>query len=990
MPSRTSLSVLCLLIHLGLTLASFQAIRTRRPDTRMTATSLSNDIVETDYIQNLDYGEKHVVVFQTSYTALPLPINAQRDTSLSSLRARTQKHEEDSHTTIGFQSNDEFLQEVRRNDPSNKLFHVHGFTYLGRVAAHLPDFHMIERNISASTTETKSDEPTYQDHLRSVFGATWISSQTPQSRPLRRTRDSKRPSNAPEKHKVEVEARTARRMERKRISQKKRENTEIAAKDLRFSTLRRNALMQIHPMGPAGRTASSSWSSRRLQSIQEELRTSYERTRVPSDPLVKDQWFLHGGNFRPRGRPANPRVNYYYLDVFPQWESRIDGRGVVISVVDDGVNFIHSDLADKFVPLLSTDLATPIRISKDRERDLAYNEKTGQFESNEEHDKRIEARLARLTKYGLPLVGQFHGTGVASIAAGSPSDGTCGTGVAPGAMLSSVRVIGASEASGSGVGEGHMLTEVQEALALSYKCINLDHTTGKQKIENMIFVVSWGPEDSDNQTPTSASKIVEAAIQGCVEYGRHGYGSIYVQAAGNGKQKFDSSDLDGYASMRYTISVGSISSTGYPLRYSEGGESLLVVTPSSDGKRGITTATTMGSFYHSRMDSIQHYEDEGLAPGEVMDNAETGLGSTGCTTKFGGTSASAPMIAGVVAMMLQANPKLSWKDVQDILIRSCRPIHYEDADPEVAYTYREILPIRLAQDRGDTLFLKREKEPLSGGTGDEQEIALDHSLEILDHIKRSLYIFYDPMDPLEWSENRETGLYHSRAMGFGMPSVGAAIAMAQKRGKPEEVPENNILVRDWEPSLNNDYAVRSHNIVQNMVHFDFSAYATSTEEQNESEKKFLKRAGQGDYYDEDGTVRHNEIGAWHVQLTPKEHPMQVVYDNSEGFPPRNPHDMVIEHVELYVNATMPASIANTQIALCDRKSLCSLFIQGMPYARTKVISQELDYTFTSVKYWGQLDPYDGAWIVAIRNIFPTRSGALNVRKLTLTIYGHYP
>src|SRR5262249_17956306 len=42
------------------------------------------------------------------------------------------------------------------------------------------------------------------------------------------------------------------------------------------------------------------------------------------------------------------------------------------------------------------------------------------------------------------------------------------------------------------------------------------------------------------------------------------------------------------------------------------------------------------------------------------------------TSRFNGTSASAPMVSGVVALMLQANPNLTYRDVQEILVRSAR------------------------------------------------------------------------------------------------------------------------------------------------------------------------------------------------------------------------------------------------------------------------------------------------------------------------------
>ena len=42
------------------------------------------------------------------------------------------------------------------------------------------------------------------------------------------------------------------------------------------------------------------------------------------------------------------------------------------------------------------------------------------------------------------------------------------------------------------------------------------------------------------------------------------------------------------------------------------------------------------------------------------------------TSRFNGTSASAPMVSGVIALMLEANPNLTYRDVQEILVRSAR------------------------------------------------------------------------------------------------------------------------------------------------------------------------------------------------------------------------------------------------------------------------------------------------------------------------------
>ena len=42
------------------------------------------------------------------------------------------------------------------------------------------------------------------------------------------------------------------------------------------------------------------------------------------------------------------------------------------------------------------------------------------------------------------------------------------------------------------------------------------------------------------------------------------------------------------------------------------------------------------------------------------------------TSRFNGTSAAAPIATGVIALMLEANPNLTYRDVQEILVRSAR------------------------------------------------------------------------------------------------------------------------------------------------------------------------------------------------------------------------------------------------------------------------------------------------------------------------------
>jgi len=44
--------------------------------------------------------------------------------------------------------------------------------------------------------------------------------------------------------------------------------------------------------------------------------------------------------------------------------------------------------------------------------------------------------------------------------------------------------------------------------------------------------------------------------------------------------------------------------------------------------------------------------------------------SNGCTHEHSGTSAAAPLAAGVIALVLSANPCLTWRDVQHLIVLS--------------------------------------------------------------------------------------------------------------------------------------------------------------------------------------------------------------------------------------------------------------------------------------------------------------------------------
>lgn len=64
-----------------------------------------------------------------------------------------------------------------------------------------------------------------------------------------------------------------------------------------------------------------------------------------SDPMFRQQWFINGG-----GRGGAD------MNVKPAWAKGYTGKGVVVSILDDGIQHNHPDLAQNYDPFASTDI----------------------------------------------------------------------------------------------------------------------------------------------------------------------------------------------------------------------------------------------------------------------------------------------------------------------------------------------------------------------------------------------------------------------------------------------------------------------------------------------------------------------------------------------------------------------------------------------------------------------------------------------------------
>ncbi|CAK7294235.1 Proprotein convertase subtilisin/kexin type 4 [Vulpes lagopus] len=312
---------------------------------------------------------------------------------------------------------------------------------------------------------------------------------------------------------------------------------------------------------------------------QQTLRRRVKRSLVvPTDPWFPKQWYMNN--------KVQPDLN-----ILQVWSQGLSGQGVVVSVLDDGIEKDHPDLWANYDPLASYD----------------FND----------YDPDPQPRYT-------PSDENRHGTRCAGEVAAMANNGFCGTGVAYNARIGGVRMLDGT------------ITDVIEAQSLSLQ---------PQHIH--IYSASWGPED-DGRTVDGPGILTREAFRRGVTKGRGGLGTLFVWASGNGGLHYDNCNCDGYTNSIHTLSVGSTTEHGRVPWYSEACASTLTTTYSS----GVATDPQI-------VTTDLHHQ---------------------CTDKHTGTSASAPLAAGMIALALEANPFLTWRDMQHLVVRASRPAQLQAED----------------------------------------------------------------------------------------------------------------------------------------------------------------------------------------------------------------------------------------------------------------------------------------------------------------------
>lgn len=348
--------------------------------------------------------------------------------------------------------------------------------------------------------------------------------------------------------------------------------------------------------------------------------TAVEPDKTGADPFLELAWHINNTAQKVFSTTAGEIGND--LNLLQTWSSGYSGKGLSILVSDDGVEDIHEDLKKNFLYGVSKDytLASPWTAS------------------------------AAAPK----VANDNHGTAVSGLIAAVASNGVGTKGVAFGAGIASANFL--SEAAG-----------YSDAVLVSQAEGNFD-----------LFNMSWG--SSQNNLSTVSSNF-QAQLKSKAINGRSGKGSLIVKAAGNdffvkcrgssteycvGNANFDSDN-----STPYTLLAGALNAEGYAASYSSPGSNIWV--SSFGGEFGDDSPAMVTT---DRMGCSKGFSASNVTSDVAFEKGANGNSACSYSVTFNGTSAATPVLTGAIALILEANPSLTWRDVKYILAKTAVPVNY--------------------------------------------------------------------------------------------------------------------------------------------------------------------------------------------------------------------------------------------------------------------------------------------------------------------------
>jgi subtilisin family serine protease len=356
------------------------------------------------------------------------------------------------------------------------------------------------------------------------------------------------------------------------------------------------------------------------------------------DPLFPFQWHLQNMGQTAFSKSAGTQGED--LRMTQALTDKLSGLGVIMAVLDTGLEIAHEDLSGNVIPNGSYNYV---------------NQTTDPTSTATDGD---------------------HGTSVAGIIAATAMNGKGGRGVAPRSSLKGFNVLEAQ-------------TE------LSY----IESMGGHPRSKNVdVFNMSYGSASNAYISLSPSERDLYASTSDL----RGGKGGIYVKSAGNGfadinigtsakpdyyvcaKQVYGSKYLtcqnaaaDEEKSRPEVITVGAFNASGVKSSYSTAGSDLWISAPG--GEYG-TTSPAIITTDQSGVD--KGYSRKDVDPIKYPFDAGDPTYNPYCnyTSTMNGTSSAAPNTSGAIALLLQTNPNLTRRDVKHILAKTARKI--DPSSPE--------------------------------------------------------------------------------------------------------------------------------------------------------------------------------------------------------------------------------------------------------------------------------------------------------------------
>jgi subtilisin family serine protease len=372
------------------------------------------------------------------------------------------------------------------------------------------------------------------------------------------------------------------------------------------------------------------------------------------DPLFNFQWYLEntGQNaFAKNHGTVGADINWSTIP-----EDKRTGAGVIVAIIDTGLEIAHEDLKANVVPSGSWDFAAYCvgEISPNC-NDPTYNATHGD-----------------------------HGTSVAGIIAARSDNGIGISGIAGRASLKGFNLL---------ADDNESTTNRLLSLGAS------DESPSSSDVS--IFNQSFGFNTVHDYKLYRGGTfdLLEKQYKFGVENLRDKKGAIYVISSGNGFLHYNAKGIEANCStanrfglscqntnmdpenvIPYNITVGAVNANGKHSGYSTAGSSIWISAPGGGG--GVDPNYVTGSgpdiYEPAIVTTDQSGCEKGYSPHLRYNSFQNGAHplNSNCnyTATFTGTSVATPIVSGVIALLLAANNNLSWRDVKHILAKTARQV----------------------------------------------------------------------------------------------------------------------------------------------------------------------------------------------------------------------------------------------------------------------------------------------------------------------------